>query len=83
MNDIVRAIKKIRPNSEFVIYGDDLKNIQWHVLDGEVPTEEEILNAVKALKTEQTKADKAKAVAKAALLERLGITADEAILLLS
>jgi hypothetical protein len=83
MNDIVKAIKKIRPNSEFVIYGDDLKNIQWHVLDGEVPTEEEILNAVKALKTEQTKADKAKAVAKAALLERLGITADEAILLLS
>jgi hypothetical protein len=70
------------PNVGRVISGDEYENINWL---GETPaiTKKQFQDGFAkydALKLEQ---DEAKANAKAALLDRLGITAEEAQLLLS
>jgi phosphatidate phosphatase APP1 len=78
--DKLKAILHIRPNAEFVLVGDE---IQWVDTKQAQPTEAEIEAGWVAYQT-KVEADKQKAVsAKAALLERLGITAEEAKLLLS
>ncbi len=80
---IVKAIKKLKPNAEFSFTDSDYSTVKWDVLDGNAPTQVEIDNAIKQIKDDEI-ATKAKAVAdKAALLAKLGITADEAKLLLS
>lgn len=67
---------------QWSIYGNDYENISWHD-DGAVPTKEEMDSrweeAIALVNEEQENAS----AAKQALLERLGITADEARLLLS
>lgn len=83
MEKVVKAIQLIRPNSEFVIHGTDLENIEWLVLEGEIPTKKEIEKAVVDLEAAELLAEQEKSAAKSALLERLGITADEAKLLLA
>lgn len=82
MINYAKAIQSIRPDSQFVIIGEDLENIEWHVITGEIPTKAEILAAMETVEKAEKDAEKSKANAKAALLERLGITADEAALLL-
>ena len=82
MTHLALAINKLCPTAEFSFTDDDYSTVKWDVLDGEVPTQAEIEAAI-----EQVKADEittaAKTVAdKAALLAKLGITADEAKLLL-
>jgi hypothetical protein len=83
MDRTVQAIRSIRPNAEFAISGDDLENIEWHVLEGEIPTKKEIEDAIANLETQELIAEEEKSAAKAALLDRLGITPEEAVLLLS
>ena len=80
---IVQAIKKLRPNAEFSFRGEDYSEINWIVLEGNPPTYKEITDAIKLVKKEEIADNEAKVQAKAALLDRLGITADEAKLLLS
>jgi hypothetical protein len=53
------------------------------VLEGEAPTQSEIDAAIEQVKAEEAQAEITKATAKAALLSKLGITAEEARLLLS
>lgn len=77
------AILKLRPNSEFSYSDRDYSTIQWNVLEGEAPTKKQIDDAIKQIKADEIAEAEAKAQAKAELLERLGITADEAKLLLS
>ena len=77
------AILKLKPNSQFVYYGSDYSTIKWDVLDGDAPTQAEIDQAIEQVKIEEAQAEVTKAQAKADLLTRLGITADEARLLLS
>lgn len=78
---MVKAIRKIRPDSEFVITGDDLENIEWNVINGEIPTKDEILAAMAIVEqeevqaTEQAAASISSAIAK---LAALGLTEDEA-----
>jgi hypothetical protein len=83
MNEIVKAIKTLRPEAEFVIHGDDLENIDWHVIEGAIPTKKEILNAMALVEKKEAAEAIEAAQKKASLLERLGITEDEAKLLLS
>ena len=85
MNEIqlIKAIKYLKPTAEFVITNDDYNTIVWHVLEGDAPTEKEVNDAIKAVKAEEIKTEKANATAKSALLEKLGITEDEAKLLLA
>jgi hypothetical protein len=59
--------------------GDDVANIVWHTEGAEPLTKAQIAAEIKRLENLQA----AQVSAKAALLERLGITAEEAALLLS
>ena len=78
--DKVKAIQFIRPDAQFVMIGDV---VEWLDTTQAEPTEKEIKDGLIAYQTAQQAEDQAKATAKAALLSRLGITAEEARLLLS
>ena len=83
MRELSLAIKKLRPTAQFSYSDDDYSTIEWDVLEGDAPTKAEIDAAIKEIKAEE-KANEAKAATdKAALLAKLGISADEAKLLLS
>lgn len=83
MSYLVKAIKKLKPTAEFSFTEDDYSTVQWDVLDGDAPTQAEIDAAIKEIKAEEDNKAEADAAAKAAILDRLGITADEAKLLLA
>ena len=75
------VLMMLAPNTEWVIYGDDFDSIQW--IKGEKITKAQYdagFAQYDAWKAEQDSKSEAE---KAALLAKLGITADEAKLLLS
>ena len=78
--DKINAIQFIKPNAEFVLRGDE---IEWLDEKQTEPTEAQIKASLVAYQAAQAAEAAAKATAKAELLERLGITADEAKLLLA
>ena len=80
---LFKAIKSLRPSAEFSFTDNDYSTIQWDVLEGKAPTQAEINKAIENIEANEAAEEQAKATAKAALLDRLGITADEAKLLLS
>ena len=82
-NYLGQAIRKLKPNAEFSYQNDDYSTIKWDVLEGTAPTQAEIDVAIEQVKADEITQAAAKETAKAALLERLGITQDEANLLLS
>lgn len=77
------AIKSLRPTAEFSYTDDDYSTIKWDVLDGQAPTQAEIDAEIAKIKSDEEFLAAQRAVEKADLLTRLGITADEAALLLS
>lgn len=83
MANLTEALVLLKPTAEFVIYNDDLDSIVWHKIEGKVPTITEIEAA--KIKVDEIKLaeDAMKIKAKNALLEKLGITEDEAKLLLA
>lgn len=80
--DIADAILTLVPNAEFTFQETDLESLQWHSKTTK-PTNEQILAAVENNEALKIQSATAKAAEKAALLAKLGITADEAKLLLS
>lgn len=80
---LVKAIKSLRPESEFSFTDNDYSTIKWHILDGNAPTVEEIELEIDHLKAIDAQTEQDKAAAKESLLNKLGITAEEAVLLLS
>ena len=83
MDYLVRAIKSLRPTAEFSFENDDYSTINWVVLEGDAPSAKDIADEIKKIKAADIAAENDRVASKAALLERLGITADEAALLLS
>lgn len=79
---LVLAIQNLKPTAQFTYTARDYSTIQWDVLDGDAPTQAEIDAEITKIKADEIKNAAAKSEAKAALLDRLGITADEAALLL-
>ena len=77
-----KAIKKLKPTAQFSFTDDDYSTIKWDVLDGDAPTQSDIDEAIEQIKADEITEATTKAAAKAALLERLGITQEEANLLL-
>ena len=78
MNDyLVQAIKLLKPTAEFSYTNNDYSTIKWDVLEGEAPTKSEIDAAIKQVKANEITEAKAKEIAKAAILDRIGLTADE------
>jgi ABC-type Zn uptake system ZnuABC Zn-binding protein ZnuA len=78
-----KAIQRLKPSSEFSYSNNDYNTIKWDVLEGEAPTQAEIDEAIEQIKADEITEAQAKATAKTELLERLGITSEEAKLLLS
>ena len=74
------AIQFIRPQAVWTLSGDDLT---WSDENQTEPTEAEIKAGWVAYKADQESKAQANASAKSALLEKLGITEDEARLLLA
>ena len=80
---LLQAIRKLRPNAEFSFTNDDYSTIKWDKLDGVAPTQAEIDASIEQIKADETQAEAKAEADKTALLAKLGITADEAKLLLS
>lgn len=79
---ITKAVKALSPNAEFTFHGTDLSTL---VIDNgaERPTDKAIADKITEIENSELAEKQAKAEQKAGLLERLGITAEEAQLLLS
>ena len=82
-NYLVEAIQSLKPNSEFNLSNDDYSTIVWHVLEGKAPTQDEVDAEIAKIKADELTAAADKAAAKSALLARLGLTEEEASLLLA
>jgi hypothetical protein len=77
------AIKSLRPGSEFSYINNDYSTVNWIILEGLAPTQAQINAEIERIKISEASDEANRVAAKAALLKRLGITADEAALLLS
>jgi hypothetical protein len=82
MSDLVKAIKKLKPTAEFSFIENDYSTIKWDILEGDAPTQTEIDNAIEQVKADEIAEAEAKARKRAELLDRLGITEEEARILL-
>jgi hypothetical protein len=79
---LIEAIILLKPGSQFVITDNDYSTIEWHVLDGDAPTQADIDAAIKQVKIDDANAQKSHLDARNALLAKLGITSDELSILL-
>ena len=83
MDFLTKAIFNLKPNCEFTLTNGDYSTIQWIVIEGKAPTQAQVDAEIERLIAADEAATVLKAEAKAELLARLGITEDEAKLLLS
>ena len=80
--DIVKALEVLRPGAGYSLIEDDYSTIEWADSQSSAPNLKEIEDAIAKIKVDEAAKAESDAAAKAALLERLGITAEEAKLLL-
>lgn len=84
MNKMHLALRNLRPNCEWYQVGEDLNGVVWvNPENTTTPTQAEIEDAIKEIESQELLAAAKAASDKAALLTKLGITEDEARLLLS
>jgi hypothetical protein len=76
-----RAIHKLRPNTEWVL--DEHTGLSFRDESIVVPTNAEIDSAMEQIKTDEITEAATKATQRQAILDRLGLTSEEANLLLS
>jgi len=81
MAEAREVLKMLRPQGGWVLRGNDYAGIEY--IDCEPITKAEFEAGFAQYDAWKAEQDTAKATARAALLDRLGITADEAKLLLS
>ena len=77
--EIGQAINALVPSAEFTLVGDNYADVEWLFPPAIIPTEAEVNEWILQIPIRAAVA----ATEKAALLAKLGITADEAKLLLS
>lgn len=80
MSYLVKAIRKLKPNSEFSFTDDDYSTIKWDVLEGNAPTQAQIDAAIVQVKADEIAEAQAKVVAKEAAqakLAALGLTVED------
>jgi hypothetical protein len=83
MDYLFKAIRKLKPTAEFSFQDNDYSTIKWDVLEGDAPTQAEIDAAIEQVKADEITEATEKAAKREALLSKLGITEEEAKLLLS
>jgi hypothetical protein len=81
--DLIDAIRHLAPQAEFSFQDGDLSTLKWDSPQIAQPTKAQIFAAVPTVQAQKLADQQVKEATKAALLERLGITSDEAKLLLS
>ena len=81
--EITKAIKHLRPTAEFSFRNNDYSTIKWDVLEGSAPTWSEIEAAHLQVKALEESNFLEAATRRQAILDKLGITEEEAKLLLS
>ena len=77
---LVDTIRLLKPNSEFVIRDNDYSTIEWHILEGEAPSQAEIDEAIEQVKADDAQVELDKAAKKAAAeakLVALGLDLDD------
>jgi hypothetical protein len=77
MSNLVKAIHKLKPNSEFRFENDDYSTIEWIVIDGDAPTQKEIDAALKQVVKDEKAEIEQREIQRQAILDRIGLTADE------
>jgi len=82
MSYLAKAIYKLKPTAEFSFTDDDYSTIKWDVLEGDAPTKKQIDDAIEQVKADEITEAEAKAAQRQALLTRLGLTEEEATILL-
>lgn len=80
--EIVNALTYLLPDAKWSLYGDNYENIVWLDEDEILPSEAELIQANLDYQKMIVSETETKEAARAELLARLGITADEAKLLL-
>lgn len=81
-DQIIKALQFLVPDSEWTLSGDNYLDLVW-LSNGTQPSVADIEKAIIAIPLKEAKAKADAETAKAALLTKLGITAEEAALLLS
>lgn len=81
-HELTKAIHHLKPNAEYTFKENDYSSIEWIILDGDAPTLKEIEAAHLAVKELELKSTNDLILKKNDLLQKLGITAEEAALLL-
>jgi hypothetical protein len=79
-NDIVKALHSLRPGAEWTLSGENYENLNWLSTDI-APSYAEIEAEIAILPAKEAAEQNAKEFQKAELLKRLGITLEEATLL--
>ena len=82
MSYLTQAIQLLKPTAEFSFTDNDYSTIKWDVLEGNAPTQAEIDDAIEQVKADELAEAEAKEAQRQAILDRLGLTADEAKLIL-
>ncbi len=82
MNYLARAIHNLCEGAEFTFQEQNYSTVNWVKLEVTAPTQAQIDAEIERIKNEDIQIASDNAAAKAALLTRLGITAEEAALLL-
>jgi hypothetical protein len=80
MNELSKAIWKLRPTAEFSYNNDDYSTIQWTKLNEPAPTQAEINTAIEQIRAQEANAEATAEIAKAAAqakLAALGLTTDD------
>jgi hypothetical protein len=82
MEYLSNAIKNLKPTAEFSYQENDYSTINWIVLEGDAPTKKEVDDEIKRIKATEVTDAQAKETTRQALLTRLGLTEEEARILL-
>jgi hypothetical protein len=82
MKDLTNAIRSLYPDAEFSLWNEDYETIIWHKIDAEPPSLEELEAEADRLAELASLDRQNRQEARLAILERLGLTEDEAKLIL-
>jgi hypothetical protein len=80
MDYLLKAIRSLRPTSQFSYDDNDYSTIVWNFIEGDAPTQAEIDAAIDQIKIDEITAETNKAAAKTAAeakLAALGFTPDD------
>lgn len=77
------AIQSLCPNSEYTFNDNDYSTIIWTKLEGDAPTQKQVDDEIAKIKAQSVVIEKERQRKREEILNRLGITQEEAKLLLS